>query len=160
MELLEIRHIRDLPIPAYGMWTDAESLDWLHPCHGPLPHQLSAFSCLGGVFTVALWESRLSILTFVSLDDEPDDSVPEVYRLVGPIPRTYCWQIRGGSFYCSGREVKPPRWQGSEEAWRRSTGYQIMGESVRLAIEVPVGIRLDFAVQIADHVGSKNYQSR
>jgi len=137
---LTIEFVRELPIPDYGEWTDAESADWLHPCHGPLPHSLSLFRCLGGDFTVALWEATLSLQTFVDLNDEPKEA--EAHRVVGPVPRTYCWHLRGGSFHCSDRKYTPPKHGGSEEAWRRCVCRQIMRESVRLAIEMPLASRL------------------
>jgi len=138
---LQVDIIRDLPIPAYESWTDNQMENWLHPCHGPLPHQLSLLHCLGGDFTVALWAAATSILTFVDLCDEPEGQKSEAAGIVGPIPRTYCWRPRGGSFYSSGREVVPPPFRGSEEAWRTCLCRMIMRESVRLAIEIPVGVQ-------------------
>lgn len=138
---LKIDFIRDLPIPDYGEWTDKESEDWLHPCHGPLPHNLSLLRCLGGDFIVALWETPLSLQTFVDLRDEPAGEESEAYKIVGPIPRTYCWRPVEGAFHCGGYKFTPPGYGSTPDSWRRFVCRQIMMESVRMTIEQPLGVR-------------------
>lgn len=141
---LTIDFIRDLPIPDYGEWTDKESADWLHPCHGPLPHNLSLLRCLGGDFTVALWETSRSLQTFVALLDEPAGEESKAYKIMGPIPRTYCWRSGDKGFYCSGYHVIPPSYASTPETWRRFICRQIMKESVRITLEQPLGARLNW----------------
>lgn len=157
---LEVKFIRDLPIPDYGSWTDNQMEDWMHPCHGPLPHHLALLHCLGGDFTVALWAAPSSILTFVYLCDEPEERPSEASGIVGPIPRTYCWRPQAGSFYSSGREIVPPKFGGSEEAWRRYLCRLIMKESVRLAIEIPVGTQLNWEDMLRPASSHTNKGSR
>lgn len=142
---MKVDFIRDLPIPDYGEWTDDATGDWMHPCHGPLPHNVAILRCLGGEFVVALWSAETSLLTLVDICDEPEGRESEAFKQAGPTPRTYRWRLEGGSFYSTGRKYTPPRYGGSEEAWRRCVCRQIMMESVILTIEHPIGMRIDWA---------------
>lgn len=136
---LNVQYIRDLPISAYGEWTDAQSHDWMHPCNGPLPTHHGMLECLGGRFIAATWDDYNALFVFLYLQDEEEQS--EASRIVGGIPRTYRWALDENVFHCHDSVLHTPEWKGDQAAWEKELMKNSMIESVKLAIRIPIGIR-------------------
>ena len=62
-------YIRDLIIREAGKWTGREVLDWLHPCHGPLPDKVGLVEFEGYRLLVAIWSTMDAVITMTELVD-------------------------------------------------------------------------------------------
>jgi len=138
-------YLRDLLMREPGQWTGREILDWLHPCHGPLPNKVGILEFEGYEYCVALWCTMASIITMTELVDYSNvrDNWQELAKKKGWIVNSLRWNCDPYGFSCSSSAadilVKPLEEGEDENAWMDGYFRQIMAMSVEITANMPLG---------------------
>lgn len=136
-------YLRDHQIRPIEQWTGDQHLDWLHPCHGPLPHKIGATRYNGDEYCVCLWLLEERIVTVTELVEVYDVTEGWGNRSdkKGWIVNSLNWRPTEDGFMCEDRHVVVP------DALRHHTDReqednlyrQIMLESVEITVRTPLG---------------------
>ena len=140
-------YLRDLSIREPGQWAGKNALDWLHPCHGPLPDKVGIITLEGYDYCVALWALKDRIVTMTELIDHSKvrDNWEHLASKKGWIVNSLCWKYTPNGFDCAGTDifvsVEPLdllNIDGVSE-WRARHCRQIMMRSVEITASTPIG---------------------
>jgi len=138
-------YLRDISIREPGRWAGREVLDWLHPCHGPLPDKVGIIEFEGYEYCVALWCAMASIVTMTELVDYSNvrDNWQELSKKKGWIVNSLRWNCDPYGFSCSSSAadvlVKPLKEDEDENEWMDRYFRQIMMMSVEITANMPLG---------------------
>ena len=96
-------YLHDLIIREPGRWTGKAVLDWLHPCHGPLPNKVGIVIFEDYEYCVALWCTTVSIITMTELVDCSNirDNWDQMPNKKGWIVNSLRWKCDLNGFSCS-----------------------------------------------------------
>jgi hypothetical protein len=139
------KYLRDLEIRGPGQWAGKEVLDWLHPCHGPLPDKVGIIEFESYEYCVALWCATGSIVTMTELVDYSNvrDSWQELAKKKGWIVNSLRWSCDLFGFSCTSSAaevlVKPLENDANENEWMDSYFRRIMMMSVEITASMPLG---------------------
>jgi len=146
---LNVRYIKEVPIPDLGEWSSEEVGDWLHPIHGPLPDHVAVLEEGEDQFLAALWATPEAILVFIEVlaDEDPDQRAPmltiaQAYSVPGWIAKTFRWApgvgidddtlICGDAKLLITRPLKYVKWR--EDRWRKKIYQTVLEETVELML--------------------------
>jgi len=136
---MKAKYLRDHCVLPYEAWTGKQSIDWLHPSHGPLPHKLGAILCGEDEYTVALWLLDNRIVTITELVDTVDVNKGWGNRRnkKGWVINSLNWIPSGRCFRCYSYYVIVPKQldHKKEETFLQ----EIMTASVEITIDTPLG---------------------
>ena len=138
-------YLRDISIREPGRWAGREVLDWLHPCHGPLPDKVGIIEFEGYEYCVALWCAMASIVTMTELVDYSNvrDNWQELSKKKGWIVNSLRWSCDPYGFSCSSSSadvlVKPLEEDEDENEWMDRYYRKIMSMSVEITANMPLG---------------------
>ena len=141
-------YLRDLSIREPGQWTGRECLDWLHPCHGPLPDKVGIVRLDGYDYCVALWTTSDCIITMTEIIDlsRVRDNWDHLAKKNGWIVNSLCWRASPYGFECAGTTIsvhverlKPGE---QERDWNWKYFKQIMMKSVEITASTPIGYQI------------------
>ena len=142
---MSARYIRDLIIREAGKWTGREVLDWLHPCHGPLPDKVGLVEFEGYEYCIALWSTMDAVITMTELVDYSNvrNNNQELSKRKGWIVNSLRWSCDPYGFSCSSSAadilVKPLEEEEDETEWMDFYFRQIMAASVEITANMPIG---------------------
>ena len=139
------KYLRDLTIRGPGQWAGREVLDWLHPCHGPLPDKVGIIDFDGYEYCVALWCGTTFIVTMTELVDYSNvrDNWQELAKKKGWIVNSLRWSCAPYGFSCTSSAVEvlvePLGDDEDEIEWMDSCYRQIMNVSAEITANMPLG---------------------
>ena len=138
------KYLQDLEIRGPGQWAGKEVLDWLHPCHGPLPDKVGIIEFEGYEYCVALWCTIACIITMTELVDYSNvrDNWQELAKKKGWIVSSLRWSCNPGGFSCTSSAadilVKNLKEDEDEDEWMGNYFRQIMSASVEITANMPL----------------------
>lgn len=142
---MSARYIRDLIIREAGKWTGREVLDWLHPCHGPLPDKVGLVEFEGYEYCIALWSTMDAVITMTELVDYSNvrNNNQELSKRKGWIVNSLRWSCDPYGFSCTSSAadilVKPLEEDENEDEWMDHYFRQIMLMSVEVTANTVTG---------------------